>query len=83
MAICLRSKRVDFVSDQYSMHSIKNLEREKRSEGGAFTVKVYDEQQRAPHQWKKFLTNLKLFNKVQMYFFLFAGLNLNKYSTYS
>ena len=46
MAICLRSKRVDFVSDRYSMHSIKNLEREKRSEGGASTVKVYDKQQR-------------------------------------
>ncbi len=69
MAICARSKRVDFVGDQYPIHSIKNLEREKRSEGGAFTVKVYGEQQRVPRQWKKFLANGK--NKEELLKFIF------------
>jgi hypothetical protein len=69
MAICARSKRVDFVGDQYPIHSIKNFEREKRGEGGAFTVKVYGEQQRVPRQWKKFLANGK--NKEELLKFVF------------
>ena len=69
MATLSRSKRIDFVSDRYPAHSIKNLEREKRSEGGSFLVKIYGEQQRVPRQWKKFLSNGK--NKEELIKFLF------------
>ena len=50
MATFLNSKRVDFVGDQDPVHSIKNLEREKRGEDGVFLAKIYGEQQRLPRQ---------------------------------
>ncbi len=71
MATLSRSKRVDFFGDRYPAHSIKNLEREKRSEGGSFLVKIYSEQQRVPRQWKKFLSNGK--HKEELMKFLFEA----------
>ena len=68
MATLSRSKRVDFVGDRYPAHSIKNLEQEKRSEGGSFLVKIYGKQQHVPRQWKKFLSNGK--NKEELMKFL-------------
>ena len=55
MAVMSKSGRVDFVADRYPKHSIKNLERSKRSENGV--IKIYSDQQRVPHQWKKFLSS--------------------------
>ena len=54
MATLSRSKRVDFIADRYPVHIIKNIEREKRSEGGKFLVNssVF-----LPQQWKKFLSS--------------------------
>jgi hypothetical protein len=69
MATLSRSKRIDFVGDRYPAHSIKNLEREKRSEGGSFLVKIYGEQQRVPRQWKKFLSNRKYKEELMKFLF--------------
>ena len=57
MATFSNAKRIDFVGDRYPVRSIKNLERNKRSEGGTFLVKIYGGQQRVPRQWKKFMSN--------------------------
>ena len=43
MAIFSNSKRIDFVGDRYPVHSIKNLERQKRSQSGTVLVKIYGE----------------------------------------
>ena len=59
MAIFSNAKRIDFVGDRYPVRSIKNLERNKRSEGGTFLVKIYGGQQRVPRQWKKFMSTGK------------------------
>jgi hypothetical protein len=59
MKIINMATRIDFVRYRYPGHSIKNLEREKRSEAGSFLVNIYGEQQRVPRQWKKFLSNVK------------------------
>ena len=71
MATLSRSKRVDFVADRYPVHSIKNIGREKRSEGGKYLVKIYGEQQRLPRQWKKFLSSGE--NKEELMKFLFEA----------
>ena len=69
MATSSRSQRIDFVGDRYPAHSIKNLEREKRGEGGSFRMKIFGEQQRLPRQWKKFLSNGE--NKEELMNFLY------------
>ena len=56
MAISSKSKRVDFVADRYPEHSIKNLERDRRSVNGVNIVRIYGENQRVPRQWKKFMS---------------------------
>ena len=69
MATLSRSKRIDFVGDRYPAHRIKNLEREKRGEGGSFRMKIFGEQQRVPRQWKKFLSNGE--NKAELTNFIY------------
>lgn len=54
-----RSRRVDFVCDRYPVQSIKNLEREKRSESGSYIVRIYGGHQHIPRQWKKFMASRK------------------------
>ena len=56
MANSSNSSRVDFVGDRYPQQSIKDLEREKRSDGETYLTKIYGTQQRVPRQWKKFLS---------------------------
>jgi hypothetical protein len=69
MASFSNSKRVDLVCDRYPDHSIKNLERKKRSRGGMLSVKIYGSQQKIPCQWKNFLAVGK--NKEEIMEFLF------------
>lgn len=69
MATFSNSKRVDLVCDRYPDHSIKNLERKKRSKGGKLSVKIYGRQQKIPCQWKKIPAVGK--NKEEIMEFLF------------
>ena len=71
MAIFSNAKRIDFVGDRYPVRSIKNLERNKRSEGETLLVKIYGGQQRVPRQWKKFMSTGK--NKEELMKFLFEA----------
>ena len=69
MANSSNSSRVDFVGDSYPQQSIKDLEREKRSDGETYLTKIYGTQQRVPRQWKKFLSAGR--NKEELLKFLF------------
>ena len=71
MAIFSNAKRIDFVGDQYPVRSIKDLERNKRSEGGTFLVKIHGGQQRVLRQWKKVVSTGK--NKEELMKFLFEA----------
>ena len=51
-----RSKRVDFVVDQYPEISIKGGEREWRAKQGMLRVHVSHRLQKCPTQWKKYLS---------------------------
>ena len=50
------ARRVDFVGDQYPDISIKNMERERRSNSGQLAVAIASSQQFCPRQWKKYLS---------------------------
>lgn len=50
------ARRVDFVGDQYPNISIKNIERERRSNSGQLAVAIASSQQLCPRQWKKYLS---------------------------
>ena len=50
------ARRVDFVGDQYPDTSIKNIERERRSNSGQLAVSIASSQQLCPRQWKKYLS---------------------------
>ena len=56
-AVFSSSKRVDFVCDRYPKQSIKDLERQRRAASGVQVIRIYGEQQKAPRQWKKFLSS--------------------------
>ena len=69
IAVSLRCSRVDFVCDRYPDTSIKNLEREKRAADGAQVFKIYNDQQKVPKQWKKFLSAGENKEEIQKYLF--------------
>ena len=69
MANSSNSSRVDFVGDRHPQQSIKDLEREKRSDGETYLTKIYGTQQRVPRQLKKFLSAAR--NKEELLKFLF------------
>ena len=71
MANSSNSSRVDFVGDRYPQQSIKDLEREKHSEGGTYLTKIYGTQQQIPRQWKKILSAGR--NKEELLKFLFEA----------
>ncbi|XP_046853934.1 uncharacterized protein LOC124447078 [Xenia sp. Carnegie-2017] len=51
-----KATRVDFVADRYLPTSIKESERNRRSENtGIQKIRVFDKNQHVPKQWKKFL----------------------------
>ena len=50
------ARRVDFVGDQYPSISIKNIERERRSNSGQLAVSIASSQQLCPRPWKKYLS---------------------------
>ena len=50
-------KQVDFICDRYPRESIKDLERNKRVANGVQVVRIYSEDQKVPHQWKKFMSS--------------------------
>ena len=62
------ARRVDFVGDQYPDISIKNIERERRSNSGQLAVAITSSQQFCPRQWKKYLSCGR--NKVRLLKFL-------------
>lgn len=49
--------RVDFVADTYPITSIKECERGKRAASGQQLVKIFNDGQKAPTQWKKYLNH--------------------------
>ena len=55
-AVSSKSTRVDFVCDTYPDVSIKNLERSKRADAGSTVIMILGPQQKAPRQFKKFLS---------------------------
>ena len=63
-----QARRVDFVGDQYPVISIKNTERERRSNTGQLAVSITSSQQFCPRQWKKYLSCGS--NKVRLLEFL-------------
>ncbi|XP_061915901.1 uncharacterized protein LOC133658193 [Entelurus aequoreus] len=71
IALQHKCTRIDFVIDQYPEISIKNLERSRRAEGGTQQVQIYGRDQKAPTQWKKFLSNGT--NKAALAEFLFVA----------
>ena len=50
------ARRVDFVGDQYPNISIKNIERERRSNSGQLAVAIASSQQLCPRQGEKYLS---------------------------
>ena len=64
--ICLR---VDFVCDQYPVHSIKNCERDRRAMGGTQVIHITRPDHKTPKQFKKYLANRR--NKELLIEFLF------------
>ena len=69
IAVSLRCSRVDFVCDRYPDTSIKSLGRGKRAADGAKVVKIYNDQQKVPKQWKKFLSAGENKEEIQKYLF--------------
>ena len=67
----VHSDAVHFVVDMYPKISIKNAERGKRAASGSQVTKIYGEDQKVPHQWKKFLSCSD--NKVALQNFLFEA----------
>lgn len=63
-------QRVDFIGDRYPNPSIKDLERAKRAIGGTALIRIVNERQPVPRQWKKFLSNGE--NKEEIMKFLFT-----------
>ena len=51
-AVYWNSGRVDFVCDHYPNLSIKDLERDRRAVDGVQVVKIYNDHQKVPRQWK-------------------------------
>ena len=68
-ALFYKCKRLDFVCDQYPRQSIKNLERARRAASGVQVIRIYSEQQKAPRQWKKFMSSGE--NKEELIKFIF------------
>ena len=56
-SIILQMQMLDFVCDWYPRQSIKNLERARRTASGVQVIRIYSEQQKAPRQWKKFMSS--------------------------
>ena len=65
-----KCKRLDFVCDRYPRQSIKNLERARRTASGVQVIRIYSEQQKAPRQWKKFMSSGE--NKEELIKFIFS-----------
>ena len=55
MATDFYSDAVHLVTDNYTLVSIKNAERGRRSSDGFQQIKIYGDDQRIPHQWQTFL----------------------------
>lgn len=68
-ALFYKCKRVDFVCDRYPPQSIKNMERARRTANGVHVIRIYSEQQKAPRQWKKFMSSGD--NKEELIKFIF------------
>eukprot|EP00794_Sanderia_malayensis_P012433 gene12433-13718_t len=47
--------RIDFVVDRYPSISIKNTERSGRAEQGVQKIQIFNKEQKAPKQWKKYM----------------------------
>jgi len=54
LALQHKCKRIDFVTDQYPLISIKNQSR--RADAGSQHMQIFGLDQRTPTQWKKFLS---------------------------
>ena len=63
------SKRVYFVTDQYTSNSIKGYERARRALAGKIRIKIERREQKLPNQFKMFLREDD--NKVELVQFLF------------
>ena len=50
-------ERIDFVVDTYLPASIKNVERQRRSEGQGRRVKILAGSQKAPPDWNNYMSN--------------------------
>eukprot|EP00794_Sanderia_malayensis_P002899 gene2899-3351_t len=48
--------RIDFIVDGYPSISIKNTQRSKRAEQGVQKVQIFNKEQKAPKQWKKYMS---------------------------
>lgn len=57
LSINYKCKNVHFVTDNYPSISIKNSERERRSDGNGAVINIRSPCQKLPKQFKKFLTN--------------------------
>eukprot|EP00794_Sanderia_malayensis_P020801 gene20801-22841_t len=69
LAVFTNAGRVDFVCDRYPVHSIKNLEKEKRAFRGNQKMHICNEQQCVAREWKKFLSSGE--NKEELMKFIF------------
>ena len=56
LALQHKCTRIDFVTDQYPLISIKNIERSCRADAGSQRMQIFGPDQRTPTQWKKFLS---------------------------
>lgn len=56
LALQHKCSQIDFVTDQYSEMSIKNLQRSQRAVGVTRQMQIYGRDQKTPTQWKKFLS---------------------------
>ncbi len=62
------SDTVYFVTDQYLEHSIKEIERRRRTTSGTIQIKLERRNQKTPKQFKRYLNDLK--NKIYLVKFL-------------
>ena len=78
LKICNNSSRIDFVTDQYPVPSIKDFEHYQRSKDNPVIIRISNGNTKCPLQWTRYISNCS--NKSTLIEFLFQQWQGNEYA---